>query len=114
MWKTIHKKLHSHSGESLAEVLVALLIIALSSMLLVAMISTASSMDIATRNRDKIFYNDLTLAETQEDSGIGSGNILIIDEASKDEIDKVPVTIYGGHGLISYKKSATANQGGGS
>ena len=115
MWKRIHKKLNSHSGETLAEVLIALLIIALSTMLLVSMISTASSIDIAARNRDKIFYKDLTHAEThttEEGTEAEKGTINIISD--EVELNKeIDVTFYGGNGLTSYEKAPSNESGGG-
>ena len=103
MKNQIFKKLRSHSGETLAEVLVALLIIALSSMLLLVMINTASSMDIATRNRDKTFYEDLTRAETQPEENAESGTIIITDENDLEQT--IDVKVYGGQGLASYEKA---------
>ena len=100
MWKRIHKKLRARSGETLAEVLVALLIIALSSALLLVMINTAASIDLKTRARDKTFYEDLTGAETHTGTA-GSGEIAITVEDDSSFLLKIPVTTYGGNGMTS-------------
>ena len=114
MWKQIHKKLRSRAGETLAEVLVALLIIALSSMLLVVMYNVATSIDLATRARDKIFYEDLSRAETHSSAPggaeAGSSKIQITDVTGVADLTEgkllkeFDVTTYGGNGLTSYEK----------
>ena len=104
MWKRIQKRLSAQSGETLAEVLVALLIIALSSMLLVVMINTAARIDLRTRQRDKTFYEDLTHAETHyvEGTEAETGKVRISISATDSRL--IDVTVHGGNGLTSYKK----------
>ena len=111
MRKLIHKKIRSRSGETMAEVLVALLIIALSSMLLVSMISTAASIDARTRERDKTFYEDLSRAETRTAAGgaAGTGEVIITGGSASQTIH---VTIYGGNGLTSYERTPSGGGGG--
>ena len=111
MRKRTLEKLRSRSGETLAEVLVALLIIALSSMLLVVMYNTAASIDLRTRARDKVFYADLTRAETRPgsdapDAGATGSTIKIVDVTGGTDslLQTFPVTTYGGNGLVSYQK----------
>ena len=106
MRKRIYNKLSSRSGETLAEVLVALLIIALSSMLLVVMMGTASGIDRQTRQREETFYKDLSNAETHtaEDGTPATGEIRI--KTPDDETQTIQVTVYGGSGLTSYEKKA--------
>ena len=107
----IRRKLQSRSGETLAEVLIAMLIVALASMLLVVMITTSGSIDITARNRDTRFYEGLSNAELHEDS-TGNGKIVI----KKDGVDiaDFDVTLYGGSGLTSYEKAASDAEEGGS
>ena len=109
MWKQIHKKMRSKSGETLAEVLVAMLIIAISTMLLVVMTNTAGSIDISTRKRDKVFYEELTRAETHTVAAgetAENGKIIIKDADGTGSDQEIDVTVYGGRGLISYEKKA--------
>ena len=104
MMKKIRSKLRARSGESLAEVLVALLIIALSSMLLAAMVQTAGGINISVRERDAAFYEELSDAEAHtgetaqgkvkiSGQGLGPGGSI-----------SVTVSTYGGDGLTSYQK----------
>ena len=93
MGKQIHKKIRSRSGESLAEVLVAMLIISLSTMLLAVMIITAGSIDMAARRRDDTFYGDLTRAETRPAEDAETGETITVT-INGSEFDPIPVKIY--------------------
>lgn len=102
----IHRKLRERSGETLVEVLIALLIIALSSFLLAVMVSTAGNIDMTTRNRDREFYEELTHADTrtvEEGGAPKDGNVVIAVDGEADPIE-VEVNVYGGVGLASYAK----------
>ena len=106
MWKQINKKLRSQSGESLAEVLIAMLIIAISTMMMVVMFNTAGSIDIATRNRDETFYEELTHAETHttaDGETAENGKVIIKDMDGSTTDQEIDVTVYGGKGLASYE-----------
>ena len=107
MEKRLQEKLRSRSGETLAEVLIALLIIALSTMLLVVMINTAGSIDIATRGRDKTFYDALASAETHDGDG-EHGKIKIAEGVNT--LDTIDVTVYGGNGLTAYGKAGGGDE----
>lgn len=56
-------KLRSRAGETLAEILVALLIIALASILMVGMYSASTSIDKSARDQDKKLYESLSAVE---------------------------------------------------
>ena len=103
MCKQIHKKLRARSGETLAEVLIALLIIALSSMLLVVMINTAGSINLTTRRIDEKFYEDLTSAEIRGGTPYDTGSIVITTETGSEQ--RVGIDLYGGDRMASYAKS---------
>ena len=108
MRKKVFDKLSARSGETLAEVLIALLIVALSGMLLAVMVSTASAMDRQTRARDELFYKDLSHAEThtvEDGAPAGTGRI-VIEIDGTDTSAAVDVSVYGGNGLTSYEKKA--------
>lgn len=112
MRRNIHKKLLSRSGETLAEVLVALLIIVLSGMMLAGMISAAAGINLASRSRDETFYKDLSLAEMQTEplsppAGADSDVIIISDITGVEaqELQRIDVTAFGGSGLTSYEKT---------
>ena len=48
-------KLRSRSGESFAEVLVAILVIAMAALLMASMVSASGGIDMNTRRQDKDF-----------------------------------------------------------
>ena len=98
------RKLKSRAGESLAEVLVAMLIVAFATMLLVVMISASASMDAAARKADKTFYEDLSGAETHTRAGEDAVSGTVIIKNGAGLYQKVDVETFGGSGLTSYKK----------
>ena len=108
MPKPIQNKLRSRRGESLAEVLVAMLIIALSVLLLAAMVSAAGAINMRTRARDEQFYKELSTAETFGDylGTQGVTNKIKIQELRTDGTDGIQmdltVTAHGGDALLSY------------
>jgi Tfp pilus assembly protein PilV len=64
----VKRKISSKAGETLIETLVAVLVVALSSIILVTMTVTASHLNAAARTADQAFYAELSAAE----SGTGS------------------------------------------
>ncbi len=65
----LRKKLASRRGESLTEALVGILIVALSSVVLAAMVTAASHMNAAAIARDKALYDAVTNAESGTPAG---------------------------------------------
>lgn len=104
MRQKLSKKIRSRSGETLAEVLVALLIIVLAVALMIVMINTAASIDINARERDKGFYENLTAAETYTGPSTGGNVIIKIDGEAADHT--VVVDVYGSGRLNAYKKQS--------
>ena len=92
-------------GETLAEVLVAMLIVALSTMLLVTMVMTSARINIAAREKDKAFYEAVSKVEAM-DTTSGKFNMLIeqTDPTTTDPAVKATVTGYTSGGLTIYKK----------
>lgn len=107
MPKAIQNKLRSRRGESLAEVLVAMLIIALSVLLLAVMVTTAGSINMQTRRRDEQFYKDLSAAETFGDyngaRAAAEKTVLIAGTGTDYDIHvSQKVTLHGSDRLLSY------------
>lgn len=119
MRSALLKKLNSRRGESLAEVLISMLIIALAVLLLAVMLSTAGSLDRQTRVRDGHFYEELTAAEIydtyDEDGGAAVPSDPKIDikiekydgtkwepDTEAGDIPPIDVDPYGGSHLLSY------------
>lgn len=109
MPKRLKNKLRSHRGESLAEVLVAMLIIALSVMLLAVMVTTAGSINMQTRLRDEQFYKELSAAETFGDYNgerATTEKTVLIKQTDTTVLSPLTVeqkvTLHGSDRLLSY------------
>ncbi len=111
------KKLRSKSGETLAEMLVSIVILGLSIGLLVTMIMAAGKMTMQVKNRDQQYLYKLGYAETYgnpimdapdgvEEGQRKDGTVTIsIPDDSSVEPYTVDVKIYSVENeLISYKK----------
>lgn len=109
MKKSLRERLASHSGETLVETLVSVLVIAMAALLLASMISASGSIDISARNEDDEFYKSLSAAELQADtSESGSIEIIVQKQNGGEYTDEgapetVQVDAYGADGLASYK-----------
>ena len=89
------RKLLSRRGETITEVLVSVLIVALSSAMLAMMISTAVGINTRMRAETDALYTELTAAETGAD---GTSAVVSIDGT------EVNVRISGGEKLMAYEK----------
>ena len=104
-------RLKRRAGESFSEVLVALLIVALASMLLASMYSASGAIDGNVKKQDKDFYDELSAVEaanTTDPTGptatTESGSITIKNMDGHYYDVSVPVTIYKVEdGLKSYR-----------
>lgn len=103
------RKLKSAQGETLVEVLAAILIGALSVALLFTAVMASVRMDEAARAVDEAYSAVLSKAEKQETAIADTEGILPADAkviVKNDAIDKsagVSVTFYGGGDALSYK-----------
>lgn len=95
------KKLRTRAGESFAEVLIALLIIALAALLLAGMYSSSAALDKAAMDDDKELYEALTRLETGEGATETPTTVSVGDETHTVNMD---VNIYTEDGLSAYKK----------
>lgn len=102
----MRRKLKSCAGETLAEVLVSILVVALAVLLLASMVSASGNIDLSTRERDAEFYEELTQTEikkTEKDHGA----VVVEWKNSSDGSAgsrEFEVDVYGGEGLTSYAK----------
>lgn len=99
MIKQIIKKLNNVLGESLVEVLIAVLTVALSSVLLVAGISAASKLNNQARIMDEDFVQSSKSAQLREGEGT-SGSVSF--EVGGDGGTPVEVNYFGTGSLVSY------------
>lgn len=115
MLEKLKNKLRSQAGESIAEVLVSLLIAALSLMLLAGMIS--ATFDMVTRSRETVktyVQANNTLVEQSGTGAAGSvsftagGSALTLTEGSTGSVNVSCFTndTVGGKTVTSYKKGS--------
>ena len=98
-------------GETLVEVLIALLIVALSTLLLAAMVMTSGSVNIIARQKDEAFYEALSKVEAMDS---GTPDLTSTPETVQIAPDpgnptsgsnkEIGVTVYSADGLAFYKK----------
>lgn len=82
-------KLTAHRGETLTYTLAAILVVALSSAVLAAMVGAASRMNATAIQQDQTLYTAVTAAETQPDSA----------KVTAEDPPQVTVTV-GGHSVV--------------
>lgn len=109
--KNVLAKIRSRSGESLAEVLVAMLIILLAALLLMSMVSASGNIDMQVKEQDSSFYDALSQLEKKAGTESKTGKVTVTDDAGTQiEID---VTVYTQDGMRAYEKGAPAAGSGG-
>lgn len=100
----------AQKGETLAEVLVAMLIVAVSALLLAAMTTAAAGVNLAAHKQDEAFYASMNKAEAM-DSTVGStpGTAVITDTTAgvvpTPAPTSVPVQVYHDGDLTLYKEA---------
>lgn len=106
------KKLRNNRGETLVEVMAAILISALSVALLFSCVTASFDMDKDAKELDKKHYEALTAAETYTEGGgkypKQTGTVSVTNKAITDPTKspkEVSVEIYGGAGMYSYKRA---------
>lgn len=100
------KKLKEVRGELLIEVLVAILIGALSVSMLFGAVMVSARMEKTAREKDELFYERLDKAEARDTaSALSTGSVTIELKKTDGTVDSstdVPVNFYGGEGALSY------------
>lgn len=123
--RTLTKKLHDARGETLVEVLAAVLICSLAVLLLVSYATAAARIDKRTQAGDVAYYAALNAAEAHDGVTEGGadpagtpatgtpapGRVTVTSSASVERAD-VDVEYYGGDGVYSYA-APTPDEGGG-
>ncbi len=100
--RKLMNRLRSRAGESFAEVLVALLIVALAALLLAGMYSASSALDKNAMESDKKLYEAVTKLETTTEPGT-TGHVTISGEAPTASDPTIPIEIYTEDGLTAYQ-----------
>ena len=91
------------SGETLVEVLIALLIVTLSTLLLASMSTVSGSIDLAARQNDERFYEALSKVEAMDGAGISVQQVTITESTPGATPKRFRVTVYTSDGLAAYK-----------
>lgn len=118
------KKLNNHRGETLVEVLAAILVASLSVALLFSCVMASSNLDVKAKSVDEDYYQALSAADGQKNPSsfekititrkLAPGELLGADALGVDEtlnngqvIKTLNVDIYGGEGLYSYRRTGS-------
>ncbi len=104
--KNVLAKIRSRSGESLAEVLVAMLIILLAALLLMSMVSASGNIDMQVKEQDSSFYDALSRLEKKAGAG-ETGKVVTVTDETGTKIE-IEVKVYTQDGMRAYEKGAPA------
>ena len=98
------RKLRSKSGETLAEVLVAILVVAVSASLFLGMVAVAARINRQAVKADARFYKAMSLLECFEaEKGAveqRSGSLRVEGSGVSEEL---PLTVFYGDDMVSYQ-----------
>lgn len=98
-------KLRESRGETLVELLAAILIAALSAAMLFTCCMASVEMDKNGQKSDEAFYDALSAAEEQKNPlPQPAGGPVTVTVTGNGETDSIPVSLYGGEDMYSYKK----------
>ena len=101
--KKLIGKLKSIGGETLVEILVAVLIVAFGCMLIATMYASAMRMNVQAAQKDDQYYSDLSSIEQMfEGEHDGTGTVEITDEEN-NSVD-MNIDTYGDSSNVAYKK----------
>ncbi len=111
--KRIVNKLRAKRGESLVEVLCAILIFTLSSVAMYSMVMAASSINATAKEAEQTNLEQMLVAEKAEGDGANGTVTMTVITPGGAVSTTVNVEIYGADGeLYSYFKAGTGGTGG--
>ncbi len=108
--RKLTNKLRSRAGESFAEVLVALLIVAMAALLLAGMYSASSALDKNAMESDKKLYEAVSKLETTDPAATETPSTITITEETTPgggtgtTVPPIEVNVYTEDGLTAYQK----------
>ena len=112
--KNVLAKIRSRSGESLAEVLVAMLIILLAALLLMSMVSASGNIDMQVKEQDSSFYDALSQLEQKAGTESATGEVTVTADGAGTPFEiKIDVKVYTQDGMRAYEKDVPAAGPGG-
>lgn len=101
------RKLKDSRGETLVELLAAILIAALSVAVLFTCCMASAEMGRETRDADREYYELLSQAEKQQGDAADTAKVTVARDGGGTATEtELPVNLYGGKDLYSYKKGA--------
>lgn len=103
----LNRKLRSQRGETLVEVLAAILIASLSVAMLLGGVAVSANLGRQADTADAYFYETLTAAEMRQ-TPVANGSVELTQGGISIEI---PVWVYGGEGLYSYALNTDGGTG---
>ena len=96
-------------GETLVEVLVALLIVVLATLLLSSMVTASAGINFTARQKDERFYAALSKVEAMDSvvevTGAPAQEVIITNNADPADETKIEVDVYTSDNLAMYKRS---------
>lgn len=110
--KILKRKLRSQRGESLVEVLAAILIATLSVAMLLGGVAVSANLGRQADTTDKSFYEILTAAENRQTPVTeGVSTFPAVKLTKGGTTIEIPVQVYGGEGLYSYALDTAGGSG---
>lgn len=110
--KDIKRKLRSQRGETLVEVLAAVLVAALSVSMLLGGVAVSGKINGKAQGTDQYFYETLTQAESRQTpvtDGITARPSVKVSENMVTA--EIPIQVYGDKGLYSYALTPAGGDG---
>lgn len=113
--KRLLNKLRSKAGESLVEVLCAILIFTMASVGMYSMVMAANNINATAKEADKKFQEDMLIVEKADGTGAaGTITMTYTDSAGNTHTFSTNVKVYQSGDLFSYFKQEPAPTEGGS
>lgn len=102
--KKLVEKLCARAGESFAEILIALLIVAFATILLVGMYAASGAVNVSAKEQDADFYEDLMAVENG--TVASTENKVMISEVGGSNVAEITVDVYSDGAFTAYRKKA--------
>lgn len=100
----LFKKLSSHKGESFAEILIAIVIVALGCVVIATLYTSAMSMNLRASQQDDQYYESLSQMEQMFDGTSDVTGKAVITETDSGTKLKVTIQIYGDDSNSAYRR----------
>lgn len=102
--KKLVEKLRARAGESFVEILIALLIVAFATILLVGMYAASGAVNVSAKEQDADFYEDLMAVENGTAASTDTKDVKISDEFGSN-VATIKVDVYSDGAFTAYRKA---------